>query len=88
MLFEEAMMAIHYGFSRDMAFTTVPADAAEERRCSDYQVGWGVRGRIAEEQVISRARAGDRGGNARAGLRSGTGRAASSRRHGYAQGLV
>ncbi|MFK8048865.1 MAG: hypothetical protein AB8B81_10565 [Halioglobus sp.] len=55
MLFEESMMAIHYGFSRDVAFTTVP-ESNEDDDCSDYRVGWGVRGRIAEPQVSLRAR--------------------------------
>jgi hypothetical protein len=55
MLFEESMMAIHYGFARDVAFTTVP-ESDEDDDCSDYRVGWGVRGRIAEPQVSVRAR--------------------------------
>lgn len=55
MLFEESMMAIHYGFSRDVAFTTVP-ESKEDDDCSDYRVGWGVRGRIAVPQVSVRAR--------------------------------
>ncbi len=55
MLFEEAMMAIHYGFARDVAFTSVPDGPVEQARCADYRVGWGVRGRIATSQVLRRA---------------------------------
>ncbi len=55
MMFEESMMALHFGFTRDVAFTTVP-DSDVEDDCSDYRVGWGVRGRIAQPQVSVRAR--------------------------------
>lgn len=55
MLFEEAMMGIHYGFARDIAFTSVPDAAVAEPRCADYRVGWGVRGRVATPQVLRRA---------------------------------
>lgn len=55
MLFEESMMALHFGFTRDVAFTTAP-DSDFEDDCSGYRVGWGVRGRIAQPQVSVRAR--------------------------------
>jgi hypothetical protein len=56
MLFEEAMMAIHYGIRRDVAFTTLPDEDIVEPACSDYRVGWGMRGRIATPQLEDRVR--------------------------------
>jgi hypothetical protein len=55
MIFEEAMMALHYGFSRDIAFTSVPS-SFEESSCADYRVEWGVRGRIAANAVLPRVK--------------------------------
>jgi hypothetical protein len=54
MMFEETMMALHYGFSRDIAFTSVPS-SFEGGSCADYRVEWGVRGRIAASTVLPRA---------------------------------
>jgi hypothetical protein len=53
MLFEEAMMAIHYGVQRDLAFTTVPEDSSAAG-CDDYRIGWGVRGRVGAPQLRQR----------------------------------
>lgn len=53
MLFEEAMMKLHYDMDRDLAFVTPPR--TENPRCDDYVIGWGVRNRIATEQVAARA---------------------------------
>lgn len=57
MLFEEFMMHLHYGFERDVAFTTVPDEGDNDTDCSDYRVGWGVRGRIGSSQLQSRLEA-------------------------------
>lgn len=56
MLMEEAMMAIHFGIQRDVAFTTVPANGTVDVTCDDYRVGWGVRGRMRSPSVESRMR--------------------------------
>ncbi len=56
MLFEEAMMYLHFGFRRDLAFTTVPPEDTVDRVCEDFVVGYGMRGRLATEQVLPRAR--------------------------------
>ncbi len=53
MLFEESMMKLHYGMDRDLAFVTPPR--TEKPRCDDYVIGWGVRNRIAVDQVTARA---------------------------------
>lgn len=52
MLFEEAMMKIHFDVDRDMAFVDAPANPTS---CMDYTIGWGVRNRIGEPQVLERA---------------------------------
>lgn len=57
MLFEETMMAIHFGVTRDLAFTSQPASPqGAVLSCENFQVGWGVRGRIAASQVLPRAK--------------------------------
>lgn len=56
MLFEEAMMDILYDVQRDVAFTSVPGNAADIGFCDSYQVGWGMRGRIAATKVLPRAK--------------------------------
>jgi len=53
MLFEEVMMAIHFGIQRDVGFATLPADG-EVDSCSDLVVAWGMRGRIAVPRVKTR----------------------------------
>ncbi|MEH6519255.1 MAG: hypothetical protein V7742_21465 [Halioglobus sp.] len=54
MLFEEAMMAVHYGFQRDIAFVTPPPPEVINLRCEHFPVGWGSRGRINAAQVLPR----------------------------------
>lgn len=54
MLFEEAMMKIHFDVQRDVAFTNLPPDGIEEPLCSDHIVAWGVRGRIGAAHVKPR----------------------------------
>ena len=51
MLFEEAMMKIAFDMDRDMAFVV----ASSSQSCNDYKVGWGVRNRVGEAQVLARA---------------------------------
>lgn len=53
MLFEETMMKLHFGVDRDMGFTTQPR--GEGISCDDHKIGWGVRNRIADSQVMPRA---------------------------------
>lgn len=53
MLFEETMMAYHFGYERDIAFTVLPE--GENVSCPDYLVKWGSRGRIGEDWVRQRA---------------------------------
>lgn len=52
MLFEEAMMKLHFNIDRDVAFTDVPTNPAY---CDGYIVRWGVRNRVGETDVKSRA---------------------------------
>ena len=52
MLFEEAMMKLHFNFDRDLAFVTPNEDPIN---CDDYTVGWGVRNRIGDLNVLPRA---------------------------------
>lgn len=52
MLFEEAMMKYHFNADRDVAFSVAPAD---ETNCLDYLIGWGVRHRLGDVNVKSRA---------------------------------
>lgn len=54
MLFEEAMMKLHFGIDRDMAFVTPPSDTAIAG-CNDYRIGWGVRNRVGDHLVSARA---------------------------------
>jgi len=58
MLFEEAMMAIHYGVQRDMAFASLPDPelADEDISCADYVVSWGARGRLTAPVVLPRVK--------------------------------
>ena len=48
-------MALHYGYQRDVAFTTRPPDGVTELYCEDFQVQYGMRGRIGNATVIGRA---------------------------------
>ncbi len=52
MLFETSMMKYFFDADYELAFTDVPEDP---RLCSSYQIGWGMRNRIAHEMVIDRA---------------------------------
>lgn len=54
MLFEEAMMKLHFGVDRDMAFVTPPS-STDGASCDSYRVGWGVRNRVADHAVSARA---------------------------------
>lgn len=54
MLFEEVMMHRHFNIDREIAYTNVPA-TGEERYCDSYVVRWGVRNRIGDPLVRSRA---------------------------------
>ena len=54
MVFEELMMAIHFGVQRDIGFATLPADG-EVDSCSDLLIGWGMRGRIGVPRIKTRA---------------------------------
>lgn len=53
MLFEETMMKYHFDIDRDLAFADrpLPADPA----CDDYLVQWGVRNRLGDPLVKTRA---------------------------------
>lgn len=53
MLFEEVMMYHLFGIERDLAFVTAPR--SDTPTCSDYQVQWGSRMRVASGQVNTRA---------------------------------
>lgn len=53
MLFEEAMMKLHYDTERDMAF--IVASQKRDAHCNDELIGWGVRNRLAAAQVVGRA---------------------------------
>lgn len=53
MLFEEVMMLYYFGVDREMAFTDPPPSTGGN--CDSYIVRWGVRNRIANEQVKARA---------------------------------
>ncbi|MCA9563438.1 MAG: hypothetical protein KC561_08110, partial [Myxococcales bacterium] len=52
MLFEEAMMRYHYGFERDVAFST-PISGADG--CDAYVVKWGERSRLGNQDIRVRA---------------------------------
>lgn len=52
MMFEEAMMAFHFGVAREIGFTDNPPQ--EGASCSDYVVRWGVRHRSGSELVAPR----------------------------------
>lgn len=53
MLFEEVMMKYHYNVDREIAFTDAPP--ATGATCANYVVRWGVRNRIGDPLVKSRA---------------------------------
>lgn len=53
MLFEESMMKIAYDIDRDLAFTNNPSVIND---CNDLQLEWGVRNRIADANVRTRAK--------------------------------
>ncbi len=53
MLFEEVMMKYHYNIDRELAFTDAPP--ATGASCASYVVRWGVRNRIGNPLVKSRA---------------------------------
>lgn len=53
MLFEEVMMKAHYNVDRELAFTDAPP--ATGATCANYVVRWGVRNRIGNPLVKSRA---------------------------------
>lgn len=53
MLFEEAMMKIHYGIDREMAFATVLATPPNV--CSNISLDWTAINRVLSTQVIHRA---------------------------------
>lgn len=53
MLFEEVMMKYHYNVDRELAFTDAPP--ATGATCANYIVRWGVRNRIGNPLVKSRA---------------------------------
>lgn len=52
MLFEEAMMKLHFSIDREVAFTEPPSDP---QYCDYYIIGWGVRNRIGDNYVKERA---------------------------------
>lgn len=52
MLFEEVMMKHHFGVDREIAFTDAPP---EDAFCDAYVVRWGVRNRIGDPLVKTRA---------------------------------
>jgi hypothetical protein len=53
MLFEEVMMKRHFNIDRELAFTDAPP--ATGATCANYVVRWGVRNRIGNPVVKSRA---------------------------------
>ncbi len=53
MLFEEVMMKRHFNVDRELAFTDAPP--ATGATCANYVVRWGVRNRIGNPMVKSRA---------------------------------
>lgn len=55
MLFEEAMMKLHYGAERDIVFANLPAANDTAVDCDDYTVGWGMRNRLGDPAVKPRA---------------------------------
>lgn len=52
-LFEATMMKYHYDIDMDIAFTDQPERA--DSPCSEYLVGWGIRNRLADPLVKTRA---------------------------------
>jgi hypothetical protein len=53
MIFEESMMAYHFGIKRDVAITTLPP--GDPPYANDYIVAWGVRNRIADPVLRGKA---------------------------------
>lgn len=52
-LFEAVMMKVNFDIDMDFAFVSNPDNT--DVQCSDYIVGWGVRGRLGNPTVASRA---------------------------------
>ncbi len=52
MLFEASLMKFYFDADYDVAFTSIPQNIDS---CSDYQIGWGQRNRLADENVRRRA---------------------------------
>lgn len=52
MLFETTMMKFFFDADYELAFTSVPDDPT---RCDNYLIGWGVRNRIGDINVLPRA---------------------------------
>ncbi|MBX2882237.1 MAG: hypothetical protein KTR32_19980 [Granulosicoccus sp.] len=52
-LFEAIMMKLNFGVDMDFAFVSNPE--TDDPDCSEYVVGWGVRGRLGNPLVASRA---------------------------------
>ncbi len=55
MLFEEAMMKLHFDVSRDVAFVTPTTPEGQNPLCNDFIVDWGLRSRIGDLAVLPRA---------------------------------
>jgi len=53
---EEYMMYKHYGIRRDLGFAHKPSGFSGFATCSDARLGWGVRGRIGDANVLPRLR--------------------------------
>lgn len=53
MLFEEVMMKFHYDIDREVAFSDFPAN--DPSKCAEYIVRWGMRNRVGQPMVRSRA---------------------------------
>lgn len=54
MLFEEVMMHHHYGIDREIAYTNMPT-GDDTNYCDFYIIRWGVRNRVGDPLVLSRA---------------------------------
>lgn len=53
MLFEEVMMKYHFDIDRDIGFLQ---NTPSGKSCNDFPLQWGVRNRIADANVIERAK--------------------------------
>jgi len=56
MMIEEYLMYKHYGLRQDQGFVHTLDDSSEFAACSDLRLGWGVRGRIGDADVLPRLR--------------------------------